>query len=345
MRYRETREQSAELLRMVLPLMAKHTAGFNPMSYAVWYEFAAGINPALRAAIEPRLASGETFSDDTIAGLYAAHVAHRDIESTARMRTDIKRLMEDVDVAASEAGQEVAQFGADLAGYSNRLEQGIGEGALGGIVRSLLVDTTRMRAKTDMFQEHLQKSTREVERLREELEIAQGLAQRDPLTGLLNRRGFDQRAAQLGREGPGDGCLLMLDIDNFKQINDTHGHLLGDKVLVVIGNVLRSCVGERGSIARIGGEEFAVLLGQATLAEAVELAERVRLGVERGRLRRADGEEIMGGVTVSIGVARGHRGEALEAFVARADRALYASKDAGRNRVTVAPAPELQPSS
>jgi diguanylate cyclase len=337
MRYWETREQSAELLRMTLPLMARHTAGFHPMSFAVWYEYVAGINPALRTAIDQRLAEGVQLSDEDILQLYAGHVAHRDIDASARMRTDIERLMKDVDGAALEAGQEVQQFGSELAQYRGRLEQGLSGDALGGMVRSLINDTTRMHASTELFQEHLRKSALEVERLRTALEEAQGLAQRDPITALLNRRGFDLQLVRLGREGPPGCCLLMLDIDNFKAINDSHGHLLGDKVIIAVANVLRGCVGERGSIARVGGDEFAVLLTQPDLDGAVELAERVRVSVSRGALRRANTDEVIGGVSVSIGVAERTEAEPLDAFIARADRALYESKARGRNCVTTAP--------
>jgi diguanylate cyclase len=336
MRYWETREQSAELLRMILPLMARHAAGFHPMSYAVWYEYAAGINPALRTAIDQRLAKGTPLNDEDIFGLYSAHVAQRDLDASVRMRTDIERLMLDVDGATAEAGQEVQQFGTELTEYRGRLERGISGEVLGGMVQSLIQDTNRMHASTEHFHDHLRKSALEVERLRGELEVAQGLAQRDPITALLNRRGFDQQLVRLERDGLPGCCLMILDIDNFKAINDSHGHLLGDKVIIAVANVLRSCVGERGSIARIGGDEFAVLLAQPDLHGASALAERVRVSVSRGALRRADTDEVIGGVSVSIGVAARNQVEALDAFMARADRALYDSKARGRNCVTVA---------
>ena len=164
----------------------------------------------------------------------------------------------------------------------------------------------------------------------------QGLALTDPLTGLLNRRGFDQQMQRIG-QGSAAGCtLLIIDIDHFKAINDAHGHLLGDKVIVAVANVLRGCIGERGPIARIGGEEFAVLLSHTSSAGGVELAERIRAAVEHGKIRRADTDESIGNVTVSLGLASCGENEQFEAMIARADRALYQSKTAGRNRVTVA---------
>jgi diguanylate cyclase len=336
MRYKETREQSAELLRMVLPLMARHSAGFHPLSYSVWYEYAAAFNPALRAAVDARLLQTSVLTDRDIEVLFDAHVALRDIESSARMRMQIARMIDHVDGVAVEAGQDVQQYGNELEGYRERLRDDIGKENLGQVVESLIGDTTRVRVKTGIYHEHLMKSSAEVERLRGELELVQGLALTDPMTGLLNRRGFDYQMQRIGH-GSLQGCtLLIVDIDHFKAINDAHGHLLGDKVIVAVANVLRACVGERGPIARIGGEEFAVLLSHTSSAGGVELAERIRAAVEQGKIRRGDTEESIGNVTVSLGVATSGDNDQFEAVIARADRALYQSKTAGRNRVTVA---------
>lgn len=343
MRYKETREQSAELLRMVLPLMARHSAGFHPLTYAVWYEYVAGTNPRLRAAVDSRLVQRPLLTDADITQLFDAHVALRDIESSARMRAEIARLVDEVDDATEDADHGVQHFGNELEDYRAQLQPHIGAEQLNQVVTSLLDETTRVKVKTEVFQQHLRKSSQEVERLREELEVVQGLALTDPLTELLNRRGFDQQVTRLCTGGMRSCAVLVLDIDHFKAINDAHGHLLGDKVIIAVANVLRGCVGPRGHIARIGGEEFAVLMPQTSAAGGAELAERIRGAVERGRLRRAESEQQIGSVTVSIGVATIAEGEPFEQTFDRADRALYQSKTAGRNRVSIAERPSADP--
>jgi diguanylate cyclase len=336
MRYKQSREQSAELLRLILPLLTRHEAAFHPLSYAVWYEYLAGCNPPLRAAVDARLSVTPILGERDIEALFDQHVAMRDIESSARMRAEIARVVSEVDGATDAAGREVRDFGQELDGYRERLQQQQSREMVQQVVESLISDTTMVRARTEQFHEHLRRSSQEVERLREELELVQGLALSDPLSGLLNRRGFEQQLRRLG-EPDLHGCsLLIIDIDQFKIVNDTHGHLFGDKVIVAVGDVLRNCVGERGAIARIGGEEFAVLLPNVAAGVAAELAERIRAAVQRGRTRRADGGARVGDVTVSIGVAEGVSGEDFETLLARADRALYNSKSAGRNRVTLA---------
>jgi diguanylate cyclase len=336
MRYKETREQSAELLRMVLPLMARHSASFHPLSYAVWYEYVSGTNLLLRSVIDARLKESPVLTDRDIEQLFDRHVAMRDIESSGRVRSEIARLVKQVEGVATEAGHEVHHYGEELHGYRERLREDAGKDSISEVVESLIGETTRVRVKTEMYHEHLKKSSEEVERLRGELELVQGLALSDPLTGLLNRRGFEQQRQRLCGKSAAGLTMLIIDIDHFKAINDAHGHLLGDRVIAAVANVLRSCVGERGPIARMGGEEFAVMLSHTSSAGGVELAERIRSNVQHGKIRRADTDETIGNVTVSVGVASCGENEQFESMLSRADRALYQSKTAGRNRVTVA---------
>jgi len=146
---------------------------------------------------------------------------------------------------------------------------------------------------------------------------------------------------ELGASGATSGgtfkgaALVLADIDHFKQINDKHGHLLGDKILRAIGQTLQANIKGRDIAARPGGDEFAVLLQQTPLAGARALAEQIRTAVAAGRIRRSDSKEQPGSVTLSIGVAAGGSDDTLESLLARADAALYAAKRAGRNRVSV----------
>jgi diguanylate cyclase (GGDEF)-like protein len=149
----------------------------------------------------------------------------------------------------------------------------------------------------------------------------------DPLTGLLNRHAFLQRAPELlARQRFGEPISLILaDLDHFKEVNDRHGHLVGDRVLQAVAECLRSSLRAFDQIYRYGGEELIVLL-PASLEEAVQTAERLRQAVACARPAGLP-------LTVSLGVACARPGETLEGLVARADQALYAAKAAGRDRV------------
>lgn len=165
------------------------------------------------------------------------------------------------------------------------------------------------------------------ERLRE-------LATTDPLTGLANRRSFlDHAEREFGRSRRYGAPLsfLMLDMDRFKNINDIYGHDVGDMVLRSLAETGRKVLRGVDLMGRMGGEEFAVLLPETGIEEALAVAERLRANVEQSVVRDQDGGEVH--CTVSLGVAQAHEDESLHDLLRRADAALYEAKNSGRNRV------------
>lgn len=163
----------------------------------------------------------------------------------------------------------------------------------------------------------------------------------DPLTGLSNRRAFDRRwaveAARARRIGS-PLALLVIDIDHFKDVNDTYGHAVGDRVLMQVGRLIQDGLRTTDIAARFGGEEFAIVAPHTASQSAVVLAERVRVAVEREACRALGVSASERAITVSIGVAGSEQpGAGDEATFERADKALYEAKRGGRNRVILAP--------
>jgi diguanylate cyclase (GGDEF)-like protein len=166
-------------------------------------------------------------------------------------------------------------------------------------------------------------------------QAAQAQASTDALTGLPNRRYFDEFCGLLARRRrSGDAVgVLMIDIDRFKVLNDTHGHSTGDEVLRAVGGAIVAAVREDDVPARYGGEEFVVLLRNPSPAIAIEVGERVRASVAGLDLARLG----VRGVSVSVGVAvAGKADEPIGELIAQADRALYRAKRGGRDRVVAA---------
>ena len=130
-------------------------------------------------------------------------------------------------------------------------------------------------------------------------------------------------------------------MDFFKNINDKHGHLVGDQVLKVIANTLTKSVKGRDLVSRYGGEEFTITLLNTTLENAKKLAEAIRIEIASKRIQRKDTREPLGQITMSFGVARYVPSEGVDSFLQRADRALYMSKKNGRNMISEAPMPIL----
>ena len=336
MRYRENREQTAELLRMVLPLMSRHAAGFHPLSFAVWYEYAAGTNQQLKAAVDARVAANVRLTDADIEELYDRHVAMRDIESSMKVRARIQEVVEQVTETTAKASLEVGRYNDGLSGYQERLKRNFDKQAIADIVMGLVGDTDRVRSRTTDLQQNLEVNSREARRLQGELEIAQGQAHVDPLTGLLNGRGLEHRVRDSFPSGLPSGALLHLAIDKFGSVGDNAGHVLADRVLAAIAQVIGNGAGQGTFLARSGGEHYVLLLPGRSSAEALEQAERIRASVERCRVRRHDSETAVTTVTVSIGAVMLNGGEALADAIARAEQATASTSQQGGNRITVA---------
>jgi diguanylate cyclase len=158
----------------------------------------------------------------------------------------------------------------------------------------------------------------------------------DALTGICNRKAFDaELASAMGRaKRTGEPlCLFMCDVDRFKQFNDTWGHQTGDQVLRLVANCLSENIKGRDTAARYGGEEFGVILPQTALADAVSVANSIRTRVESKKLLKKSTGDVLGVITISIGVAQFVPNDTADSFIRRADSCLYAAKKAGRNLV------------
>jgi diguanylate cyclase (GGDEF)-like protein len=157
---------------------------------------------------------------------------------------------------------------------------------------------------------------------------------RDSLTGLFNRRVLEEMLGmEMGRREPVPLALIVLDLDNFKKVNDTFGHPAGDEVLSATGAILRKGCRPNDIVARHGGEEFAVLLSGVSCEVALKVAERLRTKIAEHKFTFADTQT---GITASIGVAFiANGGITADEFLSRADQALYHAKQNGKNRVSV----------
>ena len=205
-----------------------------------------------------------------------------------------------------------------------------------GMVVVVLLSSTFLTTRVQSTREHLRRQKAE---LAQALEQIRQLATHDDLTGLLNRRAMLDRMQLEQRRSLRSGSPLLiaqLDIDHFKAVNDTHGHAAGDLVLQSFADTVRRNVRDTDVLARWGGEEFVLLLCDTPAADAVTLMERLRQAVQAMQVPVAQGGQPIT-VTVSIGLARHAPADPLAGTLERADRALYAAKAGGRNRVVPAP--------
>lgn len=340
MRYSDSVKKSAELLKRAVPMMSRQAAGLHPVSYALWYEYVSGHNAALRSDIDRLIKCGTVLDEKSTAELFRKHIAEIDEQAVWRVAPVFQKIIDDVSHTALRTGAEVDQFGHALEKWSAGLSAS--QIDVANDVEILLQHTQTMRESVVALQRRLQESEREIEALRQEVSKAREESRCDSLSGLSNRKGFDAALdaclamrADVDEAGP---SLLMLDIDFFKQVNDSYGHPFGDRVIQAVAEILKKLVKGQDTAARIGGEEFVVLLPNTAQDGALHLAEKIRMTVEKLRIRRTDNQDVVANITISLGVASYRQGESAAEFLTRADRALYVSKREGRNRSTVADA-------
>lgn len=178
--------------------------------------------------------------------------------------------------------------------------------------------------------------TTELESVKSKLEEYKKLADTDPLTLIWNRRAFDKEIARIYNSSRGIlfNALILADIDRFKAINDRFGHPAGDKILQDIARMLRSSTREDVFVARTGGEEFALIVEGASEEATMAIAERIRRAIELATFGDAHNPSLYGSVTMSMGICMASEADNPEDLYSKADRALYRSKVAGRNRIT-----------
>ena len=276
-------------------------------------------------------------------------VVEMSLEALAQQRRDLLIWSLATAVGGLMLAGVMASVLADLVsvqiGRINHVVQRVGEGQLdervdeanSGILRPLATGINAMVARIATTQEELQQQiTQATQELRDQKDAAELAARTDSLTGVASRRAFSEAAeAEMQRalRYRSELSLLMMDLDHFKVVNDTHGHVTGDAVLVSFAQTVQQLVRKVDLVARLGGEEFVVLLPNITAEQATALAERIREAVYHSHLL-VEGKPLQ--FSVSIGVAQFDRRElSLTGWMARADAALYQAKAQGRNRVVL----------
>lgn len=198
------------------------------------------------------------------------------------------------------------------------------------LTSSILAAGELLLTANQQLQKELQEARSEIQRQRDQLEKHRQESLTDSLTSLTNRRGFDREIVRYsGRRRGQQTALILIDIDHFKKFNDLYGHMVGDQVLKFFSRTLTTVFRETDFVARYGGEEFAAILVNTSAASAAQAADRARRTVAGSEYRIG---ELGLTLTASFGVSVAMNGESENEWIQRADKALYAAKNAGRNR-------------
>jgi len=306
----------------------------TPLTLLLWYCHVSGLYPDLSREIVAARIDENGLSDRDIASL-SRHILGATPETIEQIGRRIEQTLEATVERIDQAACREKRYGRDLQSFQQAVSVEADTQTLHGLVVQLLERTKAMQEQTEELQRQLLGSASTVTMLRQDLEVARREANVDGLTGIANRRAFEFELARLAAEAELDGTrfsVLLADIDDFKKFNDNYGHILGDQLLKLVARTIVRCVKGQDVVARYGGEEFAILLPTTRLADALGLAVQIRKAVASSRLTLRHSNKDLGTVTISIGVAEFQCGELAAHVVARADKALYRAKAAGRNR-------------
>jgi diguanylate cyclase len=251
--------------------------------------------------------------------------------------------IDDVMTLISDALGMSASYDDSLSGATQKLQVAKNRDQVKAIVATLVKSTRDMRETNKALEDRLTLSKTEISNLQQSLEAIRTESLTDPLTGLGNRKYFDRsiEMAVLDAHAKGEPLsLLMFDIDHFKSFNDSYGHLTGDQVLRLVGMSLKQTIKGQDITARYGGEEFAVVLPNTALRQALTVADHIRRAVMAKELKKKSTGEILGRITISVGVSILKPDDDTDALIERADACLYAAKRNGRNRVICEVDPE-----
>ena len=325
---------ASEYLRLALGLMVKYKSVATPINYTVWYEYVSGTNIVLKNLIDDFIEKNTVFTSELLQKVFIQHV-NGGIDGITNH--SIMAAIERVVSMVSEHIGETSEREKNLENCADLLNDNLDVSNIKNIVSTIIKETKAVISSGEYLENGIAKANKEIVSLRKQLAESEADAQTDALTGLSNRRAMDivlNKHIGFARESNKGLCVMMADIDHFKKVNDTYGHLVGDNVLKIFASTLTDFVKGRDKVIRYGGEEFLIILPETPLKGAQMLAEKIRSTLENKNWERKETGTNMGKITISIGISKYKDSESLEAFVKRADQALYASKNNGRNQVT-----------
>ena len=307
-----------------------------PRNYEIFYEICTGANEELCDELRA-LGSRPTQAElDVLSGKY---FAQRDgARAIEHARDEVATRIEEVMALLRRERSSLEKYGVVLGRTSDGLSGGQ------AITKDLLVKIVSiMSAATDSTIEQgreiassMQDKSAELERVKTTLEEYKRLADTDPLTRIWNRRAFDRTIAKIydNEKGKMFGALILADIDRFKEVNDNHGHPVGDRIIQIVAEIIVANAGEEAFVARTGGEEFAIIVEGLSEDSISRVADTVRNAVATMPFVNAETKVDYGPITVSMGICMAAEASGPDDLYSKADRALYAAKVSGRNQVT-----------
>lgn len=348
LQFNDTIDDSRRHLRIVLEYIGKYNLSANPLNYSLWYEYVSGKNQSLNMVIDSCLENTDVFSEELAHRLYFEYIADDQVKVSELVQEELKKLLFELINAIKLTSQDYCLSENSFNNIKASLVGDLTLKEVDKIVHHIKNEIKRLESNSASLQEQLQQATCEIDQLKSKMALYREEALIDPLTRISNRRGFVEKLENHIEKSRTSGkslCIIIADIDHFKKFNDMYGHIVGDNILRVVANTINNSIKGKDIVARIGGEEFAILLPDTPFEGAIKLAENLCSTFDQLDLKKKDTHEYLGKISLSFGVTFYKKDESAESFIKRADDALYRSKESGRNRVTSFNGSEKHPTS
>ncbi len=338
-------EKSLAQAHKAMALMVERRCPATPQNFELWYNYSMGHNRALMAEVDRAVGDEGTLPQTVADKIYDENLAPPlDTETVTKVSQQVSGELEQVITTLGVAQGQTSDYGRSLGSASEELVGASDSTNVQDIVSRLLESTQAMQDHNRALEERLNTSQEQIAELNQNLETVRFESRNDQLTGIANRKAFDETIKTMSGaaiEDEQELCLLMGDIDRFKKFNDTYGHQTGDQVLRLVATCMTSVLKGQDFAARYGGEEFVVLLPDTSLQAAITVANHIRKTVLTKKLVKKSTGEDLGNVTMSFGAAKFRPGEGIDTWIHRADACLYAAKGAGRNQVKCETDPDI----
>ncbi|WP_235302860.1 GGDEF domain-containing protein [Sphingopyxis sp. MWB1] len=333
---RLSREARHELAQAITSFLVEQDLDISAANLALAHAVFSGANPRLAQMISSRLHAGEPITQRWLDELIHEEARRQDQPDIEKLMARLERNLDTFQTHTHAARRVTTDYGSELEQHVSDLEE---VQQTGRIVSNLAGLARAMLERTRKAEEEMRKAEEEAKALRRSLARAKRDAEIDHLTGLPNRRAFEtllERHYGEARESKEPLTVAFCDIDEFKRVNDVHGHAAGDRVIKLIADTLAKISNDHCHVARHGGEEFVMLFRGLTPADAAKRLDEAREELASRRLINRKTDEPFGQITFSGGVADVFGHEDARAALKAADGALYRAKQQGRNRIELA---------
>ena len=330
-------DTSKALSKKVFDHLERDNLSYIPENYELLYSYYEGLNANLNHAVDKHTEKNKKLDEQSCKEIYQQFLNNKSNDEVIRQTGErVYETVKSISDRVQEAKHATSKYSDELEKASSQIESEKDSAKLRFMIKSVMSETQQVLERNANLEQELDRSTEVMFSLQKDLEHVRQEAITDSLTDIPNRRAFYHAYETISEQSKKLGTgftLMMIDIDNFKKFNDDFGHQVGDQVLRLVAKTLKDGIRGKDFVCRYGGEEFAVLLPDTPLSAGVAVGNNLRKTVATKDVVNKSTGSILAQITLSAGVAESSKNESMDDLIERADAALYAAKNNGRNQV------------